>query len=209
MSVREDREVAAPPAKTLAGITTAGENRGYTILDVRLKEELLLMVSPLSMRGFSFGFIITARVQPRPQGSILSVDVTPRLGSWALESARDELHELVREFQAVLSAPKARIRAPQKKRPGPRPFGFKPELLAVLWGVSSVAIYGLLIGGWGWIPAVSGVMGAFMLSTVRLETWWLRAVSVAAVASLPFGLLGLIARRLATVTAYWRDSLQA
>lgn len=208
MSVREDREVAAPPAKTLAGITTAGENRGYTTLDVRPQEKLLLMVSPLSMRGFSLGFIITARVQPQAQGSLLSVDVTPRLGSWALESARDELLDLVREFQAVLAAPKARIRAPQKKNPGSRPFGYKPELLAVLWGLSSLAGYGLLIGGWGWVPAVLGVMGAFMLSSVRVEPWWVRAVSVAAVASLPFGLLGLIARRLATATVYWKNSLE-
>lgn len=208
MSVREDREVAEPPAKVLAAMATAGENQGYKVLDVRPKERLLLMGSSVTLKGFSFGFIVNVRVVPRRRGSRLSIDVTPRLGSWALESSNEELHSLVREFQAVLAAPKARIRSPKKVRPGVSPFGFYPEIFAVLWGLSSLVVYGFLVGGFGWIPAVFGVAGAFMIASPRLEPWWEWGVTAAGVASLPFGLLGLMARRMATASAYWKSLIE-
>lgn len=205
MTVREEREVDGPPAKVLAALATAGENRGYTVRDVRTDENVLLMYTGVTLRAASLGFVVSARARRRPRGSQLSVDVTPLLGSWAVEASREELDRLVQEFQAVMGAPKARIRRPEKAKPGLRPFGWTPEILAALWAVSSLAIYGLGFGGWAWIPAVAGTVGAAAVVFPQPSTPLRWFVILCAVASIPFGVLGAIARRLSLTNEFWTD----
>lgn len=205
VTVREEREVDGPPAMVLAALATAGENRGYTVRDVRTDENVLLMYTGMKLRAASVGFLVTARARRRPRGSQLSVDVTPLLGSWGVEASREELDDLVQEFQAVMGAPKARIRRPDKAKPGLRPFGWTPEILAALWAISSLAIYGLGFGGWGWIPAAAGTVGAASVVFPQPSTAWRWFVTLCAVISIPFGALGPIARRLSLTNEYWAD----
>lgn len=205
MTVREEREVDGPPAKTLAALATAGENRGYTVRDVRADENVLLMYTGLKLRAASLGFLVTARARRRPRGTQLSLDVTPLLGAWAVEASREELDRLVQEFQAVMSAPKARIRRPKKAKPGLRPFGWTPEILAVSWAVSSLVVFGLGFGGWAWILAVAATIGAAAVIFPEPSTPLRWLVTSCALASLPFGVLGAIGRRLSLANEYWAD----
>lgn len=200
--------MSVSPAKTLAALATSGENLGYTVLDVRPKSGLLLMASSWKLTGLSLGFISTARIQGKARGSSLSVDVTPRLGFWSTPKARNELDALLQEFQTVLDAPRARIRGPKKKRPGERPLGFLPEILASVWAVLSILVYGLMIGGWGWVPALAGAAGGGLLFASRSDAWWNWLVTGLGVLSLPFGAIGFIARRLSLVAVYWEALLR-
>lgn len=209
MTVREDREVSGPPAMILAAVATAAENLGYTVLDVRPDEGLAIATTPLTVSRVTLGYIVTARVRERPNGSLLSVDVTPRLGSWARQGAQDTLDELVREFQAVVQAPKARVRSPDTARSGERPFGFWPEILALAWAVLSIGTYGLLIGSWGWIPAAAGGLGALMVARPTVDEWWSWVITGLAFLSLPFGILGALARRMLVATQLWVEMEKA
>lgn len=206
MTVRQDREIDGPPSKALAALATAGENLGYTVRDVRTDPKMVLMSSGVTLSGASFGFLVTGRARRRRRGSLLSIDVTPVLGSWAVHSASERLDQLVREFQAVLSAPKARIRAPEKKRPGSRPFGYIPEVLAAAWALLALLVYGFGFGGWLWLPAAGSVGGAAMVAKPRTEAWWSWTVVGLSLLSLPFGLFGAIARRLALANTYWEST---
>lgn len=203
VSVREDRTLGVSPTKALAALATAGENLGFIVQDIRVEQGIILMSSPLSVSGFSFGFIATARIKEEDKGSQLSIDLTPRFGFWSLNRARNELDELLQEFQTVLDAPHARIRAPTKNRPGARPFGFVPEILGVLWAVLTLAFYGVLLGGWWWLFVLPGIVGAGLILESRAEPWWTWTVTGLGLMSLPFGVLGLIARRLALANQYW------
>lgn len=205
MTVREDRDVDGPPAMALAALATAGENLGYAVRDVRTEDRALLMSRGPTLKGASLGFLITARARPHRSGSRLSVDVTPILGSWAMGSAQEELDDLVREFQAVVSAPKARIRRPEKTSPGPRPFGYQPVLWSFGWGLLSLLVYGVLVGGWFWIPAGAGSLGALMALQPRTERWWNWIVTGLAIGSIPFGALGAVGRRLALTNHLWEE----
>lgn len=207
MTVREDRELPGPPAKALAALATAGENLGYSVRDVRADKGLLLMSSGPKIAGASLGFLVAARVRRLRDGSLLSIDVTPVLGSWAVHSAREALDELVREFQAVMAAPKARIRSPEKARPGHRPFGYTPEILALVWAGLTVSIYGLGFGGWGWAPAALSLVGAGAIFRPLPDAWWSWTITAVALLTLPFGALGAIARRLALANHYWQGTL--
>lgn len=207
VTVREDREVSGPPSMALAALATAGENLGYAVRDVRKESGLLLMSSWPRMTGATLGFLVTARVRRRRQGSLLSVDVTPVLGSWAVHSAREELNRLIREYQVVLEAPKARIRPPEKRSPGGRPFGYLPEILAGAWGVLTVLVYGVGIGGWWWTVAAASVAGAVMIANPLTEDWWSWTVTGLVLLSLPFSVLGAVARRLALAGTYWQGML--
>lgn len=208
MTVREDREVRAPPAKTLAALATAGENLGFTVRDARARPGLLLMTTKPSLKGASLGFIITARARRFNQGTRLGVDATPVLGSWARKSADNVLDELIQEFQAVMGAPKARIRRPKRAAQGHLPFGRAPLALGVIWAASSVILYGLVGGGWWWIPAVLGGIGGLMLTKPQPEPWWSQTITLLAILSFPFGLLGSIARKQGRANELWRRTLE-
>jgi hypothetical protein len=208
VTVREDREVAAPAPLALAAIGTAGENLGYTVRDVRPDDGLLLMTSPMTLRGISLGYVVTVHVRALDRGSQLSVDVTPRLGSWAASSAQDALDELIQELQTVLAAPKARVRRPDVDENEAAPFGYRPPVLAAAWAFSSVAFYGLLVGGWGWIPAGAALAGALLHAEPSTARWWTVAAVALAVVSLPFGAMGELARRLARANLFWQAAAE-
>lgn len=208
MTVREDREVRAPPAKTLAALATAGENLGYTVRDVRARPGLLLMTTTPSLKGASFGFIIVARARRFNEGTRLAVDATPVLGPWARKSADGTLDDLIHEFQAVMGAPKARIRRPKRAAKGSRPFGRAPLALGLTWAASSVVFFGLVGGGWWWIPAVLGGIGGLMLAKPQPEPWWSQTTTLLAILSIPFGLLGLVARKLGRTNELWQRTLE-
>ncbi len=208
MTVREDREVRAPPAKALAALATAGENLGFTVRDVRVRPGLLLMTTRPSLKGAAFGFIITARARRFNEGTRLGVDATPVLGAWARKSADKALDDLIHEFQAVMGAPKARIRRPDRKAKGLLPFGRAPIALGLMWGASALVFYGLVAGGWWWIPGGLGGLGGAMVLKPQPEPWWSQTVTLLAFLSLPFGLLGLIARKLARTNRLWRDTVE-
>lgn len=208
VTVREDREVRAPPAKTLAALATAGENLGFTVRDVRAGPGLLLMTTKPSLKGASLGFIITARAQRFNRGTRLGVDTTPVLGAWARKSADGVLDDLIQEFQAVMGAPKARIRRPKRAAQGDLPFGRAPLVLGLFWAASALVLYGLVGGGWWWIPAVLGGIGGVMLVKPQPEPWWSQTVTLLGVLSFPFGLLGLIARKQARTNELWRQTIE-
>ncbi len=208
MTVREDREVRAPPAKTLAALATAGENLGFTVRDVRARPGLLLMTTKPSLKGASLGFIITARARRFNEGTRLGVDATPILGAWARQSADNVLDGLIQEFQAVMGAPKARIRRPQRAAEGDLPFGRAPLMLGLFWAAGAVVLYGLVGGGWWWIPAVLGGTGGLMLIKPQAEPWWNQTITLLGVLSFPLGVLGLVARKQARANELWRQTLE-
>lgn len=206
MTVREERRVAGPPSMTLAAVATAGENIGFTVRGLRRDAGLVLMTSPLTLEGATLGYIVTARVREASKGSHLSIDVTPRLGSWGASAAEDALRRLVQEFQVVLEAPKARIRRPELGEAGPRPFGYRPEILAASWALLGLLVFGVGFGSWGWLMAGAAVVGAALHAEPRTDAWWSWTVTGLALLSLPFGGLGALARRLALANLYWQDT---
>lgn len=207
MTVREDREVRAPPAKTLAALATAGENLGYTVRDVRVTPGLLIMTTSPSLKGASLGFIITARARRFNRGTRLAVDATPVLGGWARKSADQALDDLIHEFQAVMSAPKARIRRPRLAGKGSSPFGRAPLAFGLMWAASAVVFYGVVGGGWWWIPAALGGIGGLLLLRPQPEPWWSQTATLLGILSFPFGLLGLVARKLARTNQLWEETV--
>lgn len=207
MTVQDEREVRAPPAMVLAALGTAGENLGWKVRDVRAREGLLLMSTGLSLRGASLGFIVTARARRFNQVTKLTLDATPLVGSWALKSADATVQALIREFQLVMSAPQARIRRPERASPGGAPFGALPQVLGVVWALLTGVLFGLAGGGWFWVPALAGILGGGLLLVPRTSAWWSRSLTVLALVSLPFGLIGAIARRMARANALWQGSL--
>ncbi|MDX1611402.1 MAG: hypothetical protein R3185_03470 [Candidatus Thermoplasmatota archaeon] len=206
MTVREDREVAAPPAMTLAALATAGENLGHRVRDVRTKPGILLMTAPMRIRGASSGFIVTARARRFNQGTRLGIDVTPLVGSWARRSADQVLSDLTREFQRVMQPPHARIRKPKRTNPG-APFGGAPRWWSLLWAAVSLVVFGLMLGGFFWVPAAAGVLGSVLLWFPQDTRWWNRTVTVLALLTLPGGLVGMAARRMARANLLWRRSV--
>lgn len=206
VSVRRTLEVEEPPAKTLAALATAAENLGYEVRRVDLDHGVAVAASPWTREAASLGFILTAWVRaPQPPTTLVELDVTPRLGSWAVKGAKDRVQEIRRELHHVLQAPKARIRRPSQAGRPDRPFGFRPEIAGSLWALSSLAVYGVLVGGLWWIPAVVGFLGGALLAYPWGSRAWALAVALAGTLSLPFGALGLVYRREGLAHAYWRQ----
>lgn len=207
MTLRAERRLDASPAKALAALATAAESQGYTVRDVDTGQRLLLLRSRPRLRAASLGFIVSAKARRSKRGCLLAVDLTPVLGSWAISSGQAALDDLLEEFQLVLSAPRARIRPPKRVSPGTRPFGYQPEVLGVLWVLSTLVVYGLVLGGWFWLPVAAAAAGAGLLLAPRTEGWWNHVLTGLAVVSLPFGVLGAAARRLARANLLWAETI--
>lgn len=204
MSVRRTRTVEAPPAKALAALATAAENLEYTVRRADPGRGLLVAAGPWTREAASLGYIATARTRARPPEVEVEVDVTPRVGFWALPGSAERADALLEEFDRVLQAPKARIRRPVQAGRPERPFGYRPTLAGVAWALTSLLVYGVAAGGAWWVPAALGTLGGGLLAFPRPSRLWGLAVTAAAIGSVPFGLLGIGFRREALAQAYWR-----
>lgn len=207
MSIRRTVEIEAPPAKALAALATAGENLEYTVRRIDRELGLALLASPWTREAASFGYILTGVVTSvEPPVVTLQVEVTPRMGFWALKGSAEQADEVLEELERVLQAPKARIRAPQQAGQKDRPFGYRPEVAGALWAVGSLVVYGLGVGGGWWGPAGAGLLGGLLLAVPSRSSLWTVAIIVLGVASIPFGLLGLSFRREALAQSLWRNA---
>lgn len=206
MSIRRTLELDQPPAMVLAALATAGENSEFTVRRADPSLGVVVMTSPWTREAVSFGYIATGSVESEGGRCHVEIDVTPRVGFWALKGSAEQADRLVEELRRVLQAPKARIRRPgQSGRPG-RPFGYRPEIGGLVWAVPSLLVFGVLVGGGWWIPAVAGLAGGVLLARPIGRRLWSAPLTVAALLSLPFGLVGLALRREALAQAYWREA---
>lgn len=208
MSIRRTLEVDSSPAKVLAALATAGENLDYTVRRADPSLGVVVMTSPWTREAISFGYIATGRVAPGGDNVEVEIDVTPRVGFWALKGSAQQADQLLEELRHVLKAPKARIRRPAQSGRPDRPFGYRPEIAAAAWGSTSLLVFGLLVGGRWWIAALAGVLGSILLFRPTEGKRWTFPVAIAAILSLPFGLLGLGLRREALAQAYWKEAKQ-
>jgi hypothetical protein len=208
VSIRRTLELDQPPAKILAALATTGENLEYTVRRADPSLGVIVMTSPVTREALSAGYIATGRVQRGSRKTVVEVDVTPRVGFWALQGSAEQAEELVDELRAVLKAPKARIRRPEQAGRPNRPFGYRPEVAAGLWATSSLLVFGLLAGGRWWIAALAGLLGSLLLLRPYRHRIWTIAVALAALLSFPLGLLGLAVRREALAQAYWQAAKQ-
>lgn len=190
----------------LAGLATAGENINYAVRRADPSLGLVVMTSPWTREAMSFGYIATGRVEAEGSTARVEIDITPRVGFWALKGSAEQADELVEEFRRVLKAPKARIRRPEQTGRPDRPFGYRPEIGAVIWALTSVLVYGVLAGGRWWIPAAAGAIGSLLLARPSTGKIWSIPVTIAGILSLPFGFVGLGLRREALAQAYWKAS---
>lgn len=204
MSIRRTFAIDQPPAKVLAALATAGENLEYTVRRADPSLGVAVMTSPWTREAFSFGYIATGRVERGPGKTHVEIDVTPRVGFWALRGSASQADQLVEELRHVLKAPKARIRRPSQAGRPERPFGYRPEVGGASWALGSLLVFGLLAGGAWWIAAWAGIVGGALLAFPHSGRVWSLPVTVAGLLSLPFGLIGLGLRREARAQAYWR-----
>lgn len=206
MSIRRTLEIEASPAKVLAALATAGENLEYAVRRADPSLGVVVMTSPWTREAVSFGYIATGHVEPADGGVRVEIDVTPRVGFWALEGSAGQADALLEELRYVLKAPKARVRRPEQAGRPDRPFGYRPEIAGAVWAVSSVLVFGLLVGGRWWIAAVAGLLGGALLLRPSQGKRWSLPLTVAGLLSLPFGLIGLGLRREALAQAYWQQA---
>lgn len=206
MSIRRTLSIDQPPAKVLAALATAGENLEYTVRRADPSLGVVVMTSPWTREAVSFGYIATGRVERGSPKTRVEIDVTPRVGFWALRGSASQADALLEELRSVLKAPKARIRRPsQAGRPG-RPFGYRPEIAGAIWALASLLVFGLLVGGGWWLAAGAGIVGGLLLAFPRGGRAWSVPVTIAGVLSIPFGILGLALRREALAQAYWQQA---
>jgi hypothetical protein len=206
VSIRRTIMVDDPPAKLLAALVTAAENLHHTVRRADPSAGVAIATSPVTREALSFGYIVTAHVQRAGSGTRLALDVTPRVGFWALKGAGDQADDLVEELRHVLKAPKARIRRPAQAGRPDRPFGYRPETGAAVWAAASVLVFGLLVGGRWWIAAAAGAIGGLLLVFPHPGRRWSLPVAIAGLLSLPFGLLGIALRRESLAHAYWEQA---
>lgn len=204
MSVRRSVTLQEPPPKVLAALATAGENLGYDVRRADSSHGLIVMTSPWTWAAASLGFVATASLETDAPEVRVELDVTARLGFWSLKSSGRQATDLVQEMGSVLQAPQARIRRPEQTGSAERPFGVKPEIAGGLWGLSTLLVYGLLVGGNWWVPALAGAVGGLLLALPHPSRTWSLAVLVLGLISFPFGFIGLSLRREALAQAYWR-----
>jgi hypothetical protein len=205
VSVRRTDQVAGPPTKALAALCTAGENLGYTVRCVDADRGVVVMTGPITAQALSFGYIATAFVERADAGSKLHLDITPRLGFWALGGAGDEGTELVNETRNVLQAPKARIRRPEIADPSDRPFGYRPQALGLAWTLLSWFVYAVGFGGILLASGIAGTIGGLLLIYPLSNRAWNGLLTGLALLSFPFGILGAIGRHKGRTQALWRD----
>lgn len=206
MSIRRRLELDQPPAKVLAALATAGENLGYTVRRADPSLGIVVMTSPWTREAVSFGYIATGSVERSGASTRVDVDLTPRVGFWALKGSAEQADELVEELRNVLKAPKARIRRPSQAGRPERPFGYRPEIAAALWALASLVVFGVLVGGLWWIAAGAGLVGGLLLAMPTEGRRWSWPVTIAGLLSLPFGLIGIGLRREALAQAYWQTA---
>lgn len=189
----------------LAALATAGENLDYVVRRADPALGVVVMTSRWMEEKVSFGFIATGLVEVAGSSTVsVELDVTPRVGFWAVAGSAEQADALVQELRHILQAPKARVRRPrQAGRPG-RPFAYRPEIGGALWALASLLVYGLLVGGWWWIAATAGGIGGLLLALPSDHRAWGILVNLSSLLSIPFGFVGFSLRREALAQAYWQ-----